>query len=101
MRKLRKESASWALVCFRCTTLQSSDAWHTLTDGGGPGTISQLLIDEFMTQLAFELNRDEDELHPADYFDLVSSVGFGGQVLQFGPWVTHIDLTPLDLPLFS
>jgi hypothetical protein len=66
---------------------------HIFANGGGPGTTSQLLIiDEFMTQLAFELNQDEDELHPANYFHLVGDVGFGARVLRFLSLGPHIVL---------
>ncbi|KIM32453.1 hypothetical protein M408DRAFT_39468, partial [Serendipita vermifera MAFF 305830] len=48
-------------------------------DGGGPGTYSQLLIvREYMTRLAFDQGTDANELIPADYFDLMGGVGFGG-----------------------
>lgn len=48
-------------------------------DNGGPGTYSQLLIlKEYMSRLASDLNIDEDEVYPADYFDLMGGVGFGG-----------------------
>lgn len=53
----------------------------SLLDGGGPGTYSQLLIvKEYMTRLAFDLGTDVDELLPANYFDLMGGVGFGGCV---------------------
>ena len=52
-----------------------------LTDGGGPGSMSQLrLLDEFMLRLAFKPDAEMDELRPADYFDLMGGVGFGGFV---------------------
>lgn len=48
-------------------------------DGAGPGAISQLrMIEEFMARLAFQLDKDTDELCPADYFDMMGGVGFGG-----------------------
>jgi hypothetical protein len=81
-------------------TMQYLSCMAILSDGGGPGTISQLLmIDEFMTRLAFELDKDHDELRPADYFDLMSGVGFGGQVpgSALGP---HINIDMLDSPPF-
>ena len=53
----------------------------SLLDGGGPGTYSQLLIvKEYMIRLAFDLGTDVDELLPANYFDLMGGVGFGGCV---------------------
>jgi hypothetical protein len=48
-------------------------------DNGGPGTYSQLLIlKEYMSRLANDLNVAEEDLYPADYFDLMGGVGFGG-----------------------
>ena len=48
-------------------------------DNGGPGTYSQLLIlKEYMRRLANDLNVAEEDLYPADYFDLMGGVGFGG-----------------------
>jgi hypothetical protein len=48
-------------------------------DGGGPGSISQLLmLKEFMARLAFDLNVEVDEVYPADHVDLMGGVGFGG-----------------------
>jgi len=48
-------------------------------DSGGPGTYSQLLIlKEYMTRIANESGVDEENIYPADYFDLMGGVGFGG-----------------------
>ncbi|KIM30293.1 hypothetical protein M408DRAFT_296513 [Serendipita vermifera MAFF 305830] len=48
-------------------------------DNGGPGAYSQLLIlKEQMRRLASDLHAGEDEIYPADYFDLMGGVGFGG-----------------------
>ena len=48
-------------------------------DNGGPGTYSQLLIlKECMSRLANDLNVAEEDLYPADYFDLMGGVGLGG-----------------------
>jgi hypothetical protein len=48
-------------------------------DNGGPGTYSQLLIlKEYMSRLANDLSVAEEDLYPADYFDLMGGVGFGG-----------------------
>jgi len=33
-----------------------------------------------MTRLAYEMDVEADELQPADYFDLMGGVGFGGCV---------------------
>jgi hypothetical protein len=38
-----------------------------------------------MTHLAFESDVDAEELRPADYFDLMGGVGFGGCVPSQGP----------------
>lgn len=51
------------------------------TDNGGPGTYSQLLIlKEFMGRMASDLQISEDDVYPADYFDLMGGVGLGGYV---------------------
>jgi hypothetical protein len=48
-------------------------------DNGGPGAYSQLLIlKEYMSRLAADLRVAEEDLYPADYFDLMGGVGFGG-----------------------
>jgi hypothetical protein len=48
-------------------------------DSGGPGTYSQLLIlKDYMSRLSNDLDVIEDGLYPADYFDLMGGVGFGG-----------------------
>jgi hypothetical protein len=48
-------------------------------DSGGPGTYSQLLIlKEYMSRLANDLEVAEEDIYPADYFDLMGGVGFGG-----------------------
>ncbi|KIM22810.1 hypothetical protein M408DRAFT_39440, partial [Serendipita vermifera MAFF 305830] len=50
-------------------------------DNGGPETYSQLLIlKEQMNRLASDLKMAEDEVYPADYFDLMGGVGLGGLV---------------------
>ena len=50
-------------------------------DSGGPGTYSQLLIlKEYMSRLAHDMRVSEDEVYPADHFDLMGGVGFGGCV---------------------
>jgi len=49
------------------------------TDNGGPGTYSQLLIlKEYMARLANDLDVAEEDVYPADYFDMMGGVGFGG-----------------------
>jgi hypothetical protein len=53
-------------------------------DSGGPGTYSQLIIvKEYMVRLASDLGIDEKDVYPADYFDLMGGVGFGGCVLLY------------------
>jgi hypothetical protein len=48
-------------------------------DNGGPGTYSQLLIlKEYMARLANDLDVAEEDIYPADYFDMMGGVGFGG-----------------------
>jgi hypothetical protein len=48
-------------------------------DNGGPGTYSQLLIlRESMARSANDLDVAEEDVYPADYFDLMGGVGFGG-----------------------
>jgi hypothetical protein len=50
-----------------------------LEDGGGPGSISQLLfMKELLRRIEFDLDLDEDTLRPSDYWDLMGGVGFGG-----------------------
>lgn len=38
------------------------------------------MLSEFMTRIAYELDHEKEELRPADYFDLMGGVGFGGLV---------------------
>ncbi|KIM19849.1 hypothetical protein M408DRAFT_30865 [Serendipita vermifera MAFF 305830] len=48
-------------------------------DSGGPGTYSQLLIlKNYMDQMAIFQDMKNEDLYPADYFDLMGGVGFGG-----------------------
>ncbi|KIM23314.1 hypothetical protein M408DRAFT_264347 [Serendipita vermifera MAFF 305830] len=48
-------------------------------DNGGPGTYSQLLIvKEYMARIAHDFGTEESDVYPADYFDLMGGVGFGG-----------------------
>ena len=52
-------------------------------DNGGPGTYSQLLIvKEYMIRIAEDLGVSEEDVYPADHFDLMGGVGFGGYVHQ-------------------
>jgi len=55
-----------------------TDLFHS-ADNGGPGTYSQLLIlKEYMSRLANDLGVGGEDIYPADYFDLMGGVGFGG-----------------------
>jgi len=48
-------------------------------DSGGPGAYSQLLIlKEYMIRRADDLGVSEEDLYPADFFELMGGVGFGG-----------------------
>jgi hypothetical protein len=59
------------------------------TDSGGPGTYSQLLvIKEYMARLANDLGIDEGDVYPADYFDLMGGVGFGGYVVSYNETIS-------------
>jgi hypothetical protein len=50
-------------------------------DGGNPGCFSQLVIlDEYMSRIAYEKKVDKRDQHPADYFDVIGGVGFGAWV---------------------
>jgi hypothetical protein len=75
-------SASSASVCRpSCVEQVGAIDLHPHVDSGGPGTYSQLLIlKEFMSRLANDAGVSEDEVYPADYFDLLGGVGFGGCV---------------------
>ena len=51
-------------------------------DNGGPGTYSQLLImGEYMARIAHDEGVEPKNVYPADYFDLIGGVGFGGCVI--------------------
>ncbi|KIM26165.1 hypothetical protein M408DRAFT_197093 [Serendipita vermifera MAFF 305830] len=48
-------------------------------DGGGPGSMSQLVMMQEILRRSFEDPTDEsDEPCPADYWDMMGGVGFGG-----------------------
>ncbi|KIM32605.1 hypothetical protein M408DRAFT_48522, partial [Serendipita vermifera MAFF 305830] len=50
-------------------------------DAGGPGAYSQLLIiKEYMARLANDTGVDESDVYPADYFEMIGGVGFGGLI---------------------
>lgn len=38
------------------------------------------IIEEFITRLAYDLGVDVDSVFPADLFDLIAGVGFGGYI---------------------
>jgi hypothetical protein len=69
---------SFGTPFIRTWKLGATDLSHC-PDSGGPGTYSQLLIlKEYMSRLANDLGVDEEDVYPADYFDLMGGVGFGG-----------------------
>jgi hypothetical protein len=69
---------SFGMALTQACTQSATHLFHRV-DNGGPGTYSQLLIlKEYMSRLANDLNVAEEELYPADYFDLMGGVGFGG-----------------------
>ncbi|KIM22338.1 hypothetical protein M408DRAFT_291249 [Serendipita vermifera MAFF 305830] len=72
-------------------------------DSGGPGTYSQVLIlKEYMARLSSDLHVAEDEVYPADYFDLMGGVGFGGcvyAVTQSGLSHAPLDSSPSYLDI--
>ena len=79
MRKVRGYISS-ASVChsFEPEKGTLTEPSHC-TDSGGPGTYSQLLIlKDYMSRLANDLGVSEEDIYPADYFDLMGGVGFGG-----------------------
>lgn len=52
---------------------------HIITDGGGPGTISQLrMVEVLMRRVEFDLKKNEGQIFPADYIQFMGGVGFGG-----------------------
>jgi hypothetical protein len=73
-------------LCILSFGMAFTDIWKQCAtnlshrvDNGGPGTYSQLLIlREYMSRLANDLNVAEEDIYPADYFDLMGGVGFGG-----------------------
>jgi hypothetical protein len=69
---------SFGMPFTRTRETGAPDLFHR-ADNGGPGTYSQLLIlKEYISRLAHDLNMAEKDLCPADYFDLMGGVGFGG-----------------------
>ena len=80
MTKKESQYVSLASVCH----LIEPGSWGATylfyrADNGGPGTYSQLLIlREYMSRLADDLEVVEEDIYPADYFDMIGGVGFGG-----------------------
>jgi hypothetical protein len=81
MRRVFVSSASVG----RCLlSFGTGDVDSAYKDSGGPGTYFQLLIiKEYMIRLANDLSIDEADVYPADYFDLMGGVGFGGCVIFY------------------
>jgi hypothetical protein len=73
-------------LCILSFGVQLPSTWKAaltdlspFADSGGPGAYSQLLIlKEYMSRLANDLGVGEEDIYPADYFDLMGGVGFGG-----------------------
>jgi hypothetical protein len=52
-------------------------------DSGGPGCYSQLIIlKEVMSRVAYDEDKELEELVPGDYFDFIGGTGFGAYVLR-------------------
>jgi hypothetical protein len=69
---------SFGMAFIRTWKVGATYIFHC-ADNGGPGTYSQLLIlKEYMSRLASDLDIAEEDVYPADYFDLMGGVGFGG-----------------------
>lgn len=47
-------------------------------DDGGLGVYQLLGLKEFMNRMAVDLGVAETDIYPADHFDLIGGVGFGG-----------------------
>ncbi|PVF91981.1 FabD/lysophospholipase-like protein [Serendipita vermifera] len=64
-------------------------------DGGGPGCYSQLVIlKEIMSRIAYDEEREPEELLPGDYFDLIGGTGFGAYIsFMLGTLRMNIDDT--------
>jgi hypothetical protein len=78
---VKRVFVSRALVSFsNGVSIDHAKGAHlTSEDGGGPGSISQLLImNEFLRGVEYDLDLEEGKLCPADYCDLMGGVGFGG-----------------------
>jgi hypothetical protein len=52
-------------------------------DSGGPGCYSQLIIlKEIMSRVAYDEDKEPEELIPGDYFDFIGGTGFGAYVFR-------------------
>jgi hypothetical protein len=52
-------------------------------DSGGPGCYSQLVIlKEIMSRIAYDEDKEVEDLVPGDYFDFIGGTGFGACVFQ-------------------
>ncbi|PVF96422.1 FabD/lysophospholipase-like protein, partial [Serendipita vermifera] len=62
--------------------------WRIVSfDGGGPGCYSQLLImSEIMKRLKYDFGFRNGDLYPADYFEMMGGVGFGGLIAVLLGW---------------
>ncbi|PVF91977.1 FabD/lysophospholipase-like protein, partial [Serendipita vermifera] len=50
-------------------------------DGGGPGCYSQLVIlKEIMSRIAYDEDKEPEELLPGDHFDFIGGTGFGAYI---------------------
>jgi len=50
-----------------------------MIDNGGPGSYTQLLfMKEYVGRIAADTGVAEEDVYPADYFDLMGGTGFGG-----------------------
>jgi hypothetical protein len=78
MRKERGYVSSASVVVPSNLEVGATDLLHS-PDSGGPGSYSQLLIlKEYMGRLASDLGVGEEDVYPADHFDLMGGTGFGG-----------------------
>ena len=70
---------SFGMVLFMPSVVSAKSTNLNLEDGGGPGAISQLVImNEILRAVEYDQDLEEGSLCPADYWDLMGGVGFGG-----------------------
>ncbi|PVF95037.1 FabD/lysophospholipase-like protein, partial [Serendipita vermifera] len=64
-------------------------------DGGGPGCYSQLVILKgIMCRIAYDEDKEPEELLPGDYFDFIGGTGFGAYIsFMLGTLRMNIDDT--------